>query len=106
MLICAPAMASAIGAIAVDDAEGDDPGYGFVTGYDSKDEARKAALKECKNAGNDNCRLVVWFETCGAYAASEKYYGTGWGSTLAQAERKAVEDCGGKSCKVVVSDCE
>lgn len=107
LLLSAPAMAMAIGAIAVDDEEGsDEPGYGFVSGYDSKEAARKAALGECKKAGNDDCQVVLWFETCGAYAASEKFYGTGWGATLAKAEGMALEKCGDKSCKVVVSDCE
>lgn len=101
-----PLSAFAIGAIAVDDEEGEDePGYGFVTGYDSKDAARKDAIKECKASGNANCKLVAWFETCGAYAASNKYYGAGWGSTKQKAEAMALEKCSGK-CRVLISECE
>ena len=64
--------AFAVGAIAVDDEVGEtDPGYGFSTGHDDKESARKGAMAECKKAGNDNCKFKVWFETCGAYAASK-----------------------------------
>lgn len=102
-----PALAMAVGAIAVNDEEGqDEPGYALVTGYPDKASASKAAKKECVSAGNDTCEVAVWFETCGAYAGSKKYYGTGWGSTLAKAESMALEKCGSKACKVIVSDCE
>lgn len=98
--------AFAVGAIAVDDEVGDnEPGYGFATGYDTKDQARAEALKQCKQSGNSNCKVVAWFETCGAYAASAKYYGAGWGSTKAKAESMAMEKCGG-GCKIHVSECE
>lgn len=105
-LLFVPTMAFAIGAIAVDDEEGDDePGYGFATGYESKDEARREALKQCKASGNKECKVVAWFETCGAYAASKKYYGVGWGSNKQKAESMALEKCGGK-CSIKVSECE
>lgn len=105
-MLALPLSAFAIGAIAVDDEEGEDePGYGFVTGYDNKDEARRDALKECKKSGNTGCKVVAWFETCGAYAASKKYYGAGWGGTKQKAEAMALDKCGGK-CRVIVSECE
>lgn len=106
LLLVLPMSVFAIGAIAVDDEEGqDEPGYGFVTGADSKEEARKGAMKQCKEAGNNNCKVVAWFEACGAYAASKKYYGVGWGASKPKAEKMALDKCGG-GCKVVVSDCE
>ena len=99
--------AMATGAIAVDDEEGDeDVGYGIATGHDSKDAAQKAALAQCRKAGNKNCRIAVWFEGCGAYASSKKYYGVGWGKTLKAAESKALEACGRSSCAVEVSECD
>lgn len=106
VMLFLPLSAFAIGAIAVDDEEGDEePGYGYVTGYDSKDEARRGALNECKKSGNKNCKVVAWFETCGAYAVSKKYYGVGWGSTKPKAEAMALEKCEGK-CRIAISDCE
>lgn len=101
-----PATAFAFGAIAVDDQMGDtDPAYGFATGEDDKASAQKKALKYCKENG-DNCKVVVWFETCGAYASSKKYYGYGYGATKAVATKKALEMCGRNSCQVVVAECE
>ena len=97
--------AFAYGAIAVDDQVGDEPAYGFSTGEDSKESAQRQALKYCKEHG-DKCKVVVWFETCGAYASSKKYYGYGWGATKAKATAKALEMCGNNNCQVVVAECE
>lgn len=102
-----PASVMAVGAIAVDDEAGDvTAGYALVTGYDSKAAAQAAAIKECREAGNKNCKAVLWFETCGAYAADAEHYGIGFGKSIKIAESKAIEDCGGGSCKPIVSDCE
>src|SRR5438132_11873470 len=65
--------AFAFGAIAVDDEEGEtDPGYGFVTGEDTREAAERKAMKECRSQGNKNCKVIVWFKQCGAYAAAKK----------------------------------
>ncbi len=98
--------AFAVGAIAVDDSVGDtEPGYGFATGEDDEASAKKAAMKECKKE-NSNCKIVVWFNTCGAYASSKKYYGYGFGATKAKATKDALEMCGNNSCKLVIAECE
>ena len=97
----------AYGAIAVDDEQGqNEAGYGFATGEDSQDAAKRAALKQCRESGNDHCKVAVWFKQCGAYAASNKYYGYGYGDNKAVAKRKALEMCGRSACKVVVAECE
>lgn len=99
--------AFAIGAIAVDDSVGDtEPGYGFVTGEDSEAAAKAGAMKQCKSTGNDNCKVVVWFKTCGAYASSKKTYGYGFGASKGVAEKAALEMCGQGSCKIIIADCE
>ena len=101
-----PSSAFAFGAIAVDDEVGDsEPGYGYVIGMDSEKEAKAGALKQCRESGNENCKVAVWFKKCGAYAASKKHYGIGYGNSKSIAESKALEECGG-SCKIMVSDCE
>lgn len=98
--------AFAVGAIAVDDSVGEkDPAWGVSTGEDSEAAAKKAALKLCKENG-DNCKVVAWFKTCGAYASSNKFYGYGYGATKKVATTKALEMCGNKNCKVVVAECE
>lgn len=105
--LIAPLTAFAYGAIAVDDEVGDDePGYGISVGEDTKEAAQKAAIKYCKEHGNEHCKSVVWFKQCGAYAASKKYYGYGYGPTKAVASQKALEMCAHDSCKVAVADCE
>ncbi len=102
-----PINAFAIGAIAVDDDESlAEPGYGLVTGRDSKEAAQRDALRLCARAGNQGCRVVAWFETCGAYAASRKFYGVGWGRTSNAAETMAMEQCGNDQCEILISECE
>jgi hypothetical protein len=102
-----PSSAFAVGAIAIDDQMGDDdPAYGVSVGEDTKEEAKRAALKYCKEEGGSNCRSVVWFETCGAVAVTKKYYGYGYGKTKAIATAKALEMCGRNSCNIVAAECE
>lgn len=105
--LMAPMGAMAAGAIAVDDNVGEkDPGYGYSLNKDSRDEAGRSALRQCKEYGNDDCRVVVRFDTCGAYAASRKVFGIGWGTTKKAAVRMAMDQCERDSCKVIVAECE
>lgn len=107
LALALPHSAFAVGAIAVDDEEGDnEPGFGYVTGMNSEAEAKAGALKECRASGNKDCKVAVWFTTCGAYANSRKYSGIGYGKTKKIAEARALDDCGNDACKIVVSDCE
>ena len=102
-----PISAFAVGAIAVDDEEGlTEPGYGLVTGRDTKEEAKREAKRLCSKSGNDGCEIVAWFENCGAYASSKKFYGAGWGKTKDAAETMAMEKCGNDNCEIAVSECE
>jgi hypothetical protein len=101
--------AFAIGALAVDDYDDESPadaGYGSVTGYNSKREASMAALDSCRSSPTSDCKLVLTFTKCGAYAASRNTYGVGTGNTVDAAEKRALTDCGDAGCMVVVSDCE
>lgn len=98
----------AIGAIAIDDEEGNsanDIGYGLGFG-DSKESASREALRKCRAAGNTNCAVKVWFESCGAYAVSRRYYGVGWGRDIETAERNALKQCNNSACKIAVSECD
>lgn len=106
-LCLASAGAFAAGAIAVDDEEGSkasEVGYGIGTGA-TREEAGRDAMKECKKAGNSNCKVAVRYDTCGAYAASKTVSGIGWGSSEGEAKANALEACGG-GCRIVVSDCQ
>ena len=105
----ASAPAFAVGAIAVDDEVGlsaDQVGFGWATGADSRKEAEHKAMKACREHGNDSCKVVVWFETCGAYAASKEHYGIGYGASREVARSQALEQCGTEHCRIVVAECE
>ena len=102
-----PGLAGAVGAIAVDNQQGDgSPGYGIVTGKGSQREAEGAAMAECRRKGNERCRIAVWFNGCGAYASSSRTYGVGWGRTVEIASANAMEKCDQRSCKVHVAGCD
>jgi len=108
-LLLVPSFSFAIGAIAVDDEEGisgDEIGYWYVVGEETEADAKKEALKGCKKAGNKNCKVAGWFKNCGAYSASKNYSGFGYGKTKEIAINKSLEECGNKSCKVIIADCE
>jgi hypothetical protein len=101
------AFAATVDAIAVDDDRGDkggDAGYGVGEGK-SAEEASHEALRQCKSAGNDGCKVALTYETCGAYASSRKYFGTGTADTEAEAKHNALESCAHDSCRIVTSDC-
>jgi len=109
MMIASIGSAMAWGAIAVDNEAGQDPddaGFGMVSGYSNKNEASSDALAACKEADNSDCRVVLTFQGCGAYAASSSKFGVGSGANVRQAEQRAVAACKAPGCKVVVSDCE
>ena len=106
LMLSGPSFAA--GAIAVDDQADtapQDAGWGLVTGEASREAAATAALRECRKRGNDTCKVVVRFDTCGAYVSSRTHYGIGWGGTLAAAQSMAQEKCG-SGCAVVASECE
>ena len=107
LLMAQSGYALAAGAIAVDDQPGSKPsdaGYGIGFG-DSKESAQTAALAKCNTAGNTSCKVVVWFDKCGAYASSNEKYGIGWGDSEDDAKTKALAQCGNGLCRVVASDC-
>lgn len=98
-----------LAAIAVDDTElshPDNVGYGYSDSEPSRSAAERSALSECRKAGNQNCRIALWFESCGAYAASHRNYGVGWGASEQAANAKALRECGSTACTIVVSLCE
>lgn len=107
VFLCANS-AMAYSAIAVDDEAGEsakDAGYGVGRG-DTKAEAKKDAIKECKSHDNKGCKVMVEYNECGAYAASINSWGTGTGKTEAEAKKLALKGCGNNQCRIVVSDCE
>lgn len=95
------------GAIAVDFSKPDrTPEFGLGGGKDEA-EAKEAAIEYCVEAAGKkaNCKVVVAYQECGAYAASKKSGGFGINTTKKTAEAKAISGCDDDGCKVVVSDC-
>jgi hypothetical protein len=105
--IAVPAHAFAWGAIAVDDKDGQsaaDVGYGYVTGENSEEAARRGAMRECRKS-NKTCKVMITFESCGSYAVSGRRWGTGEGVTEGAARRQALLNCGNAACRPVISEC-
>jgi hypothetical protein len=95
------------GAIAVDLSKPDRaPEYGLGGGQNEAD-AKEAAIEYCQEAAGkkSDCKVVVAYQQCGAYAASKKGGGYGINTTKKTAEAKAMSGCDDDSCKLVVSDC-
>jgi hypothetical protein len=93
--------------IAISDARGvagGDAGYGVGQG-DSQADANEGAMHECRTHGNANCKLVLTYGMCGAYASSMNHAGTGMGRTAVEASKNALDACAHDNCKVVVADC-
>lgn len=97
----------AAGAIAVDTEQGQkagDEGYGIGWGS-SRAEAAAKALASCAGAGNDSCKVVARFDSCGAFASNRSTYGVGWGATEGDAKSMALGRCD-ENCRIVIAECE
>ena len=96
-----------VGALAVDEREGDQ--YGWAVDYETAAAAQAGALSEC----GDGCRVVLTFERCAAYAADQNTGSTavGWAESYgsaAAAQQAALSECGsrgGTGCLVRVWGC-
>ncbi|MBE9608305.1 DUF4189 domain-containing protein [Chitinilyticum piscinae] len=97
---------AAFGAIAIDQNDSSNaPAYGFSINQPSRQIAQQVAVDYCRQYGS-NCKAIVWFETCGAYANSSRHYGYGYGATKAKASADALSMCGSNSCRIVVAECQ
>ena len=79
--------------------------YGVGAG-DTKDEAKKNAIKFCEKT---DCEVLLEYKNdCGALAVSKDgYYGSGEAKTKEEAKENAMKFCKekGKDCEVVTTDC-
>jgi hypothetical protein len=83
-----------------------EPLHAFGSG-DTRAEAEKAALTQCREEGAKRCAVRVAYTQCGAFAVSGsgKAWSWGTGATKRAAEKSAIGSCKGVSCEVVASDC-
>jgi hypothetical protein len=108
LLLGATHGALAWGAIAIDDEDAQtarDVGYGYVTGANDEASARRGAMAECRKRNTKNCKVMLTFETCGAYAADKSHWGVAENVTESSARRSAIAYCGKATCKVAVAAC-
>jgi hypothetical protein len=94
------------GAISIDQAVVNEtsPYYG-TGGGNTKELAEKSADRFCVEAGGKQCKVVISYQTCGAYAASSQSSGAGTGVTKKASEDDAISHCKSGDCKIVISDC-
>ena len=103
----ASAAQTPVGALAVDEGQGDQ--YGWAVDYETAATARARALGEC----GSGCSVVLTFERCAAYAADQDANSTalGWAESYgsaAEARGAALSECGsrgGSGCIVRVWGC-
>ena len=96
-----------VGALAVDERQGDQ--YGWAVDYETLAAAQARALSEC----GGGCRVVLTFARCAAYAADQDADSTvvGWAESYASAaaaQQAALAECssrGGTGCLVRVWGC-
>ena len=96
-----------VGALAVDERQGDQ--YGWAVDYETAPAAQARALSEC----GGGCRVVLTFARCAAYAADQDADSTavGWAESYASsssAQQAALSACssrGGTGCIVRVWGC-
>ena len=83
--------------------------WGIAWSFDSAAGAQSEALGQCREYGGTQCAQAGWFqEACGALAiGSVNGYGTGWGATMAEAERDALAQCRAVNddCRIEVARC-
>ena len=103
----ASAAQTPVGALAVDEGQGDQ--YGWAVDYETAATARARALGEC----GSGCSVVLTFERCAASAADQDANSTalGWAESYgsaAEARGAALSECGsrgGSGCIVRVWGC-
>ena len=107
LFLFVPSATFASGAIAVDAnwSKKGPPVYAIVIGYDSVEEASRAAFRKCMTNGGSRCGVVANFDKCGAFAYSATSSGTGWGLTGRIARNMALRNCGDNHI-AVASECE
>ena len=98
------------GSIVFSQESGSGYAWGISWSYDSHAAARNRAVGECRSRGGTNCGELVWFRgTCGALAIGDHNgYGSGWGTSIALAERYALQSCrnhGNRNCRIAASRC-
>ncbi len=81
---------------------------GVATGTPSKQVAQSSAVKDCVEAGGQDCEVVLSYNNqCAAIAWGDTRVGTARAATINIASQEAMQTCNAKSdnCKIVYSNC-
>lgn len=72
----------------------------------SRAEAERIAMDNCLGLGSKKCQLISTYSNgCVALAESDTHFGIASEPTLSDAQRAAMRECNGASCKVVFTSC-
>lgn len=91
-------------------AAGDNSIYGIVSDMDSRRQAQKAAIAECKRRGGRGCEVqMAYFNQCAAVIAGRTGSNTFRAATEEKATSMGLKDCekvdGAGACRVYYSGC-
>jgi Domain of unknown function (DUF4189) len=82
--------------------------FGTANNLSSARKAKKAALKQCKENGGQNCKISISFgNQCAALAWSASWIDAAAATDVQQAEAKAIKECSDLTevCKIYYSAC-
>jgi hypothetical protein len=81
---------------------------GFVFGSDSKDDAERRAMKECRKRASDCIVGINFWNSCGAVAiGSNAGWGSAWATSGDLAQQEAMKYCRqrDRDCRVIRWQC-
>lgn len=93
------------GAIAADAASAS---LGTVVGMSSEQEARRAALAQCRAKGGEKCEVdLTYYNQCAVMILGNKTYNTASAQTIERATQLGMKTCSADdtNCRVYYSDC-
>lgn len=83
--------------------------FGGAQDKQSKRQAEKTALAECKEKGGDDCRVdLSYYNQCGAVASGGGHMGSSRAPTEREAVEHAIKTCekaGGSNCQLYFMGC-
>ena len=82
---------------------------GYSTGMTSKSDAKKNAIKQCKDSGGEKCKVeIAYHNQCAALVAGDRGHSTASAGTTDIAIQLAMKTCtndGDTGCEVFYSAC-
>jgi len=81
---------------------------GTAVGADSKAEAERLALADCKNKGGQSCKVqIAYHNQCGVMIIGDKFLGTARAETIDKASALGIKNCqvSDTNCRVYYSAC-